>query len=480
MEDFDPAALAEYRRVRKDANPTAPELAYSDEELLRALGAVVHKIGTPVPTIAGIVLFGKHAAIRRLFPLMRVDYIRVPGREWVPQPDERFESVDMLGPLMLLIPRVINAILDDIPRAFHLPTEANRRKDVPLIPRMVVREAVVNALMHRSYRQRQPVQIIRYANRLEIRNPGHSLVPEERLGEPGSLSRNEKIAAVLHETAYAENKGSGIRAMREALENAGLTPPTFDSDRASDRFVVTLLFHHFLNAEDVKWLGQFKAAELSEDEAKALVFAREVGVINNVAYRDLNRVETLVASGHLRRLRDEGLLEQKGKSSGTYYVPTARLLAKPAGLRSAASEANPIEKGQPMGLAPSTLAQSGAAAPALTDQAGLTPAPTAQSRGLTPSTAAQSRGLALPPELATLVAQPRTRANHQQIKTLLVALCRWQPLRAEQLASIVGRSQVYLAHTFLGPLVRDGELAYLYPDNPAHPQQAYRAGEKNE
>lgn len=82
MEDFDPAALTEYRRVRKDANPTAPELSYNDEELLRALGCAVRRHGKLSPTIAGIVLFGKHAALRRLFPSMRVDYIRVPGREW--------------------------------------------------------------------------------------------------------------------------------------------------------------------------------------------------------------------------------------------------------------------------------------------------------------------------------------------------------------------------------------------------------------
>src|SRR2546421_8057446 len=51
-----------------------------------------------------------------------------------------------------------------------------------------------------------PVQIIRYSNRLEIRNPGHSLVPDDRLGQPGSLPRNEKIAAAMHEIGLAETK----------------------------------------------------------------------------------------------------------------------------------------------------------------------------------------------------------------------------------------------------------------------------------
>ena len=46
--------------------------------------------------------------------------------------------------------------------------------------------------------------------------------------------------------------------------------------------------------------------------AKALIFVREVAAISSAACRDINRVETLVASGHLRRLRDLGLLDQKG------------------------------------------------------------------------------------------------------------------------------------------------------------------------
>jgi ATP-dependent DNA helicase RecG len=112
------------------------------------------------------------------------------------------------------------------------------------------------------------------------------------------------------------------------MAQANLSPPTFESDREHDLFVAT--FHHFLNADDVKWLNKFAAFNLDDDERRALVFVREVGAINNAAYRDLNHVETLVASGHLRSLRDFGLLEQKGKSTQTYYVPTPLLMARSA------------------------------------------------------------------------------------------------------------------------------------------------------
>lgn len=355
LEDLDATAIGEYRRARAEANPNASELSYKDEELLLCLSCADRHNGRLIPTIAGLLMFGKRAAIRRVFPLMRLVYIRVPGREWVRDPDSRFDTVEILDPILLALPRAINAVLDDIPKAFQLPAGALQRRDVPLIPQTAIREAMVNAVMHRSYRHKSPIQIIRYANRLEIRNPGHSLVPDDRLGEPGSITRNEKIAAVLHETRFAETKGSGIRAMREAMSRVNLEPPTFESDREKDNFVVTFLFHHFLNEDDVRWLGQFAELHLSEDEEKALVFAREMGAVNNSAYRDINQLETLIASGHLRRLRDLGLLEQKGKGSATYYVPTGRLLAgavppPPHGV--SRQDLTPGLAAQPQGLTP--------------------------------------------------------------------------------------------------------------------------------
>lgn len=451
IEDLDPAAIADYRRNRAESSPTAPELAYDDDDLLLSLFAASRENGRLVPTIAGLLLFGKRPALRRHFPMLRSDYIRVPGREWVRDPDRRFDTVEILDPLMLAIPRVINTILDDIPTAFTLPAGSSRRKDVPLIPRTAIREAVVNAVMHRSYRQKSAVQIIRYANRLEIRNPGHSLVPDERLGEPGSVTRNEKIAAVLHETRYAETKGSGIRAMREAMNKESLSPPTFESDREKDTFVVTFLFHHFLNPDDVEWLGHFSDLDLTEDEQKALVFARELGAMSNAAYRDLNRVETLVASGHLRKLRDHGLFDQKGRGAQTYYVPTERML-NPQKFKTTAMRSSDSRKPPSGAVArPGKQNLQGSAGPTGFDQ---------NLQGLPTGLAGQVRGLG-------------RRAVGSDLKQVVLALCAWQAFSVERLASILGRNRHYLLTTQLRPLIRDGELVYLYPDQPAHPQQAY-------
>jgi ATP-dependent DNA helicase RecG len=179
LSDIDPAAVQEYRRLRERANPSADELSWNDDDLLRAVSAVVRQGAKLKPTVAGLLLFGTPQALRRCFPMMRIDYIRVPGRRRVEDPNHRFDTLEIRAPLLTAIRRAEAAVRDELMQSFSLPEGALARQDEPALPLRVIREAIVNAVMHRSYRIQGPVQIIRYANRLEVRNPGHSVKAEE-------------------------------------------------------------------------------------------------------------------------------------------------------------------------------------------------------------------------------------------------------------------------------------------------------------
>ena len=204
LKNLSPDAIADYRQSRTEANSDAEELRWSDADMLLSLGCTqANATGALQPTVARVILFGTPQALRRCFPMTRVDYIRVPGREWIPDPERRFDSVELRHPLFRLIRRALAAVLDDLPKRFGLEEGEAQRQDTPAIPLRVIREAIVNALMHRSYRSHSPVQIIRFSNRLEIRNPRFSLKSPEHLGEPGSTPRNPKIAAALLAEARA-------------------------------------------------------------------------------------------------------------------------------------------------------------------------------------------------------------------------------------------------------------------------------------
>ncbi len=469
--DIDPEAVADYRRSLAEGNPTAEALQLSDEELLFAVGALRREPApaAPVlrPTVAGIVLFGRALALRRLLPMVRIDYIRVPGKEWVANPEHRFDSVEIRAPLLRAVRRALAAVIDDLPRSFHLPEGALERRDVPLLPLNVVREALVNAVMHRSYRIQAPVQIIRYANRLEVRNPGFSLKPVEHLGEPGSQVRNARVANVLYDTRLAETKGTGIGAMRRLMQAAGLESPLFASQRGADQFVATYYFQHFLGEEAIAWLARFKALKLSDEEAKALVAVREQGAIDNAMYRELNRVDTLSASQTLRRLRDAGLLEQKGRGSATYYVPTPHLLA--------AVEGGPAGPGAAPG---SPAAAAGASKPgALPPKpGGLSPKPGGLSPKPEPLPPKPGLGdsAALPAGLKAQLAGLGRRSPPAAVEAAIVALCRWQPLGTDALARHLGRGRDTVGD-YVSRLLRAGRLVPTHPQHPRHPQQAYVA-----
>ncbi|NVO66741.1 hypothetical protein [Methanofollis tationis] len=61
------------------------------------------------------------------------------------------------------------------------------------------------------------------------------------------------------------------------MERAHLSPPIFESDRDTDQFIATFLMHHFPDQQDIEWLAHFKDAHLSDDEARILIHAREIG-----------------------------------------------------------------------------------------------------------------------------------------------------------------------------------------------------------
>jgi ATP-dependent DNA helicase RecG len=72
-------------------------------------------------------------------------------------------------------------------------------------------------------------------------------------------------------------------------------------------------------------------------------------------------------------------------------------------------------------------------------------------------------------EIRHLGAKPR----REVVREIILRLCRVRPMGAEEIAASLGRTRPYVSSFFLGPMVRDGELAYLYPEAPAHPLQKY-------
>lgn len=459
LADLSEEAIELYRTLRGKVNAFADELSYNDTDLLYALGCIKKEpAGTIGVTYAGLLMFGKRISLRRLLPMVRVDYIRVPGTHWVQDPDSRFTTVDMRGPLIELVQRTFSAIADDLPKGFLLP-EGQIQADALGLPTKVLREAIVNALMHRTYRENQPIQVIRYGNRIEIRNPGFSLKPEEQLGEPGSKSRNPYLASIFHDTNLAETKGSGIRTMRLLMDRASMAPPTFESDHAANQFTIRLLLHHFLNEEDIQWLRQFDAYELSDAQKRGLIFLRESHAVNNAAYRQVNGCDILKASTELRALRDKGFLQQKGKGKNTYYVGTPQTYKPQAQTYKPDSQST-----EPLGQSTELPSQTYKPQEEIYKPQGETYKP--QEETYKPEE--------VPAAIADSLKRLGKKAKPEQIEEQIVSLCAWQPLTAIEIARLIQRNTMYVINNYITPLRLAGKLAYTIPEEPHHPAQKYK------
>ena len=465
LEDFDDEAIELYRNLRSGVDSQAEELTWSREDLLEAVTAVKRRDGILQPTIAGVLMFGSAKALRRLFPMMRIDYIRVPGLQWIKDPDRRFDTVEIRAPLIRAIQRIRSAILDDLPKAFSLPAGEIQGQEIPLLPDRVIREVVANAVMHRDYRVHGSIQIIRYANRLEVRNPGYSLKAEERLGEPGSETRNPKIAAILHDVKYAETKGSGIRVMRELMDERNLSMPLLQSDRTGNSFLVMLLFHHFLSQEDLDWLKSFEHDSLNDEEMKAMISAREVGAIDNSTYRDINRgSDTLSASKHLRKLCDCGLLEKRGQGPATYYIPTDRALEKwPPNSANESKTQDVAGKSTKHEVKTTKLDDKSTKLDGKTTKLD------------DKSTKLVEELPELPSEIRCLIDSLGGKGNLTTAFDAVVALLKWKELSVKDIASYLDRTPSHVRREYIAPLIQADLIRPTIPDNPTDPRQTYRA-----
>lgn len=120
--------------------------------------------------------------------------------------------------------------------------EGFKRIDIPEYSLETLREAVINAVVHRDYSKRgESVRVFCYPDRVEIHSPGLLLpgitVEQMKRGEVQSKLRNPTLANLLKDTpGYMERLGSGIRFMLDETKRIGLPAPQF---RETGEFIVT-------------------------------------------------------------------------------------------------------------------------------------------------------------------------------------------------------------------------------------------------
>lgn len=223
---------------------------------------------------------------------------------------------------------LVDAVWRDVPdfREFYEVAEGLFRTQVPAFDERVIRELLINALVHRPYTQRGDIYLNLHPDRLEIVNPG--LLP---MGvTPGnvlhaSVRRNEHLARLCHDLKLMEREGSGFDAMYDVLLSQGRPAPVVEE--GADWVKVTLS----RTAPDRQVLAFIaKAGEsypLTQRERIALgLLAR----YEALSARELSALLELPHTEALRpwlgRLCEWGLVGQSGRTQATRYFVQPELL----------------------------------------------------------------------------------------------------------------------------------------------------------
>jgi ATP-dependent DNA helicase RecG len=188
------------------------------------------------PTHAAVLLFGNDA--QRWLPTSHVKCLHFHGTEvQKPIPSHQVYRGDVFA----LVDQAVDFVMSKIGRAVGTRAEGNA---VPIsyeLPREAVAEAIVNAVAHRDYTSNASVQVMLFADRLEVWNPGElpaSLSPERLRRPHASIPRNPLLAEPLFLAGYIEQAGTGTLDMIARCRDAGLKPPQFRQDGGS--FIQTL------------------------------------------------------------------------------------------------------------------------------------------------------------------------------------------------------------------------------------------------
>lgn len=223
---------------------------------------------------------------------------------------------------------LVDAIWREVPdfRESYEVAEGLYRRSVPAYDEKVVRELLVNSLVHRPYTQQGDIYLNLHPGRLEVVNPGRlplGVTPRNILH--ASRRRNEGLARVFHDLGLMEREGSGFDLIYDRLLSQGRPAPL--PEEGLDWFKVTIQ-RRIVKPEVMRLLTEADARfQLTQRERIALgilaqtegMTARELG-----ALLETDGAEELV--GWLGRLQTFSLVQSTGRTQGTRYFVDPSLL----------------------------------------------------------------------------------------------------------------------------------------------------------
>lgn len=200
----------------------------SESEILEFMGIAKDN----ALTLAGLMTFSMYP--QAYFPQLCITAVSLPGTEQgeIGDDGERFiDNKRLTGAISDMLEDAVEFVRTNS-RTKTIIDDNGHRVDKPEYPIKAVREAILNALVHRDYSvhtENVPIRIEMYRDRMEIINSGglYGKISIDALGKARPETRNAALANMLELLNITENRYSGIPTMRKEFANAGLPAPIF-------------------------------------------------------------------------------------------------------------------------------------------------------------------------------------------------------------------------------------------------------------
>lgn len=223
---------------------------------------------------------------------------------------------------------LVDAVWEQVPdfrESYELP-DGMFRASVPAFEEVVVRELLVNALVHRPYTQRGDIFLNLHPDRLEVVNPGRlplGVTPRNILH--ASRRRNDGLARVFHDMKLMEREGSGFDLMYERLLASGRGVPVASEGTDSVHVVVP---RRVIQPAVIRLLADANERyQLTQRERIVLgLLAQTEGLSANELAEQLELADPTVLRPWFGRLLDMGLVHQVGRTKATRYFVQPELL----------------------------------------------------------------------------------------------------------------------------------------------------------
>lgn len=225
---------------------------------------------------------------------------------------------------------LVDAIWREVPdfRESYEVAEGLYRRHVPAYDEKVVRELLVNALVHRPYTQRGDIFVNLHPDRLEVVNPGRlplGVTPHNILH--ASRRRNDGLARIFHDLGLMEREGSGFDLMYDRLLSQGRPAPAPEEGPDS----VTVTIRRRIAKPDVMQLIEEADARFQLTQRERITFgilAQSEGMTARELLEALGTDGAEALDRWLGRLPTMGLARTVGRTKGTRYFVDPALLKK--------------------------------------------------------------------------------------------------------------------------------------------------------